>query len=159
MRFHTRDMNKPGDKAAALSFIMGSQNFEFAVEPNRRLDPAVADEHYAALAEKVAAGKGRIFIAEENDAAIGWAVLLVEQAPVFVVEEQRTHGYIAELFVNESARGLGVGQALIAACEDEARRLGLGHVMIGVLAQNKRAADIYVRAGYSPYALELRKYL
>jgi GNAT superfamily N-acetyltransferase len=159
MSFRIRDMNIPEDEAAALSFIMGSQHYEHAFEPNRRLDPAVADEHYAVLAKKVETNQGRIFVAEENGAAIGWAVFLVEQNPVFVVEEQRSYGYITELYVNESVRSLGVGRALIAACEDEARRLGLGHVMIGVLTANKRAAEIYARTGYLPYASELRKHL
>ncbi len=31
--------------------------------------------------------------------------------------------------------------------------------MIGLLTQNRRAADIYARAGYAPYTSELRKYL
>jgi GNAT superfamily N-acetyltransferase len=159
MSFRIRDLNMPDDKTAALSFILGSQHYEHAVEPDRRLDSAVADEHYAELIERVATNRGRVFIAEENGCAIGWAVFLVERKPVFVVEEQRTYGYIAELFVNEGMRGRGAGRALIAACEDEARRLGLGHVMIGVLAENKRAAGIYARAGYSPYSSELRKYL
>jgi GNAT superfamily N-acetyltransferase len=78
---------------------------------------------------------------------------------LYVIEQQRTYGYIAELFVNEDARSLGVGRTLIAACEAESRRLGLGQIMIGVLAGNSRAARIYARAGYSPYSSELRKYL
>ncbi|GEM_PF-4956001 len=49
MSFRVRDMNIPEDETAALSFILGSQQYEHAVEPDRRLDPAVADEHYAAL--------------------------------------------------------------------------------------------------------------
>ncbi len=61
--------------------------------------------------------------------------------------------------MNENARGLGIGRSLIAACEDEARRLGLKQVKIGVLAGNTRAAEIYTRAGFTPYATELRKYL
>jgi len=159
MSFRIRDADPMNDKPAALSFILGSQQYEHAFEPDRRLDPGVADEYYAALTGRVLTNKGRIFVADENGCAIGWAVFLVEQNALFVVEAQRSYGYIAELYVNESARGLGVGRALIAACEDEARRLGLGQIMIGVLARNARAAGIYERAGYSPYTSELRKYL
>jgi GNAT superfamily N-acetyltransferase len=159
MSFHVRDFDPAKDKAAALSFILGSQAYEHEFEPDRRLDPAVADEHYAVLMEHVAANQGRVFVAEDDGRAIGWAVFFVEENRIFIVEEQRTFGYIAELYVIESARSLGVGRALIAACEDEARRLGLGHVKIGVLTANSRAAGIYARAGYSPYTSELRKYL
>jgi GNAT superfamily N-acetyltransferase len=159
MSFHLRDFDPATDKRAALSFVEGSQAFEHPIEPDRRLDSAVAGEWYAALLERVAKGSGRIFIAEQDGRAIGWGIFLIEQAPLYVVEELRREGFIVELFVVEAVRGQGVGQALIAACEDEARRLGLKRIMIGVLAGNRRAAEIYQHAGYAPYQLELAKAL
>jgi GNAT superfamily N-acetyltransferase len=159
MNFRIRDIALPEEKAAALSFIDGSQRYEHDVEPNRRLDEAVAAEHFALLSERMATNRGRIFVAELDGRVVGWAVFFVEQHPVFVTEKQRAHGYIAELFVEEHARSHGIGRALIDSCETEARRLGLGHIMIGVLAGNTRAADVYARAGYAPYSSELRKFL
>lgn len=163
MTFRIRDIDLAADRQAALSFIMGSQRYEHDVEPNRRLDPAVADEYFAELVEELARKQGRAFVAEregqEDGQVIGWGVLVVEEGPVFVTEEERRYGYITELFVNEAARGLGVGQALIAACEEEARARGLRQIMIGALSANRRAMDIYGRAGYRPYTAELRKYL
>ena len=159
MTFHLRDIDLTADRPAALSFIMGSQRYEHEFEPDRRLDPAVADEYFAELAEELAQKQGRAFVAERDGEVIGWGVLVVEDGPIFVREEERRYGYITELFVNEAARGLGVGQALIAACEEEARRLGLTQIMIGGLSGNTRAMDIYERAGYRPYTAELRKYL
>ena len=159
MSLRIRDFDAAADREAALAFIMGSQEFEHAFEPDRRLDPAVAREHFAALRERVDSHQGRMFVAEADGRVIGWAVFLVERKPVFVTEAERTHGYIAELFVAAGTRGAGTGRALIAACEDEARRLGLRQIMIGLLTENRRAAEIYARAGYGPYASELRKYL
>ncbi|NIJ41792.1 GNAT superfamily N-acetyltransferase [Parvibaculum indicum] len=163
MTFHLRDIDLTADRQAALSFIMGSQRYEHEFEPNRRLDPAVAEEYFAELSEELARKQGRAFVAEregqEGGHVIGWGVLVVEEGPLFVREEERRYGYITELFVSEAARGLGVGQALIAACEAEARRLGLTQIMIGALNANARAMDIYGRAGYRPYTAELRKYL
>ena len=72
---------------------------------------------------------------------------------------RREPGEVGGSFLGERGESLGVGRALIAACEDEAHRLGLGHIMLGVLTANKRAAEIYARAGYLPYASELRKHL
>jgi len=159
MSLRIRDFDASRDKAAALAFILGSQEFEHEFEPDRRLDPAVAEEHFAALTARATTNQGRLFVAEQEGRIIGWAAFLVEHKPVFVVETERVHGYIAELFVEAGARGSGAGRALIATCEDEARRLGLGQIMIGLLTQNRRAAEIYARAGYGPYASELRKYL
>jgi GNAT superfamily N-acetyltransferase len=159
MQFSIRDFDLTRDREAALSFIRGSQAYEYEVEPNRRLDDRVAGEYLPVLLKAVADRQGRIFLAETAGRAIGWGAILVEENPLFVIEAERRIGYISELFVEEAARGLGVGQALMAACEDEARRKGLGQVVVGVLTQSKRTARIYDRAGYRPYTSELRKYL
>ena len=157
MTFRIRDFDPAADEPAALAFILGSQVYEHAIAPDRRLDDAVASEHYAALAPHMAANQGRGFIAEEEGQAIGWAVFFVHHGLIYLVPEERTFGYIAELFVVEPARGRGVGRALIAACEDAAR--GLGQIRIGHLTGNRRAAEIYGRAGYAPYTSELRRAL
>lgn len=154
-----RDFDPARDAEAACGFIARSQAYEYDFEPDRRLDAAVGGEYLAVLTRRVAEQEGRIFIAEDGGTAIGWAVFTVEQQPNFVIEDERTYGYVAELFVEEHCRGRGIGRMLIAVCEDEARRRGLRVMMIGVLSQNARAAKIYQRAGYAPYSVELRKYL
>lgn len=159
MSVHIRDVVLPKDRAAVLSFIKGAQRFEQAIEPDRRTDAAVAEEYFADLMSRVEKRQGQILVAENAGRVIGWAVLLVEEGPVFVVKDQRTFGSICELYVDEEARGRGVGRALISACELQARCLGLGLVMIGVLARNERAKAIYAEAGYEPYHVEMRKYL
>src|SRR5580698_9941057 len=126
-----RDFDPDRDKEAALAFIMGSQLYEHRFEPDRRLDPAVAEEFLPKILKRVATNQGRIFVAEEDGAAIGWAVFTVEQNQLYVVEAERTYAYIAELFVREVVRSKGVGRALIAACEEEARRQGLNQIKIG----------------------------
>lgn len=101
------------------AFIMGSQQYEHAFEPDRRLDPGVGEEYLEKLLADVLKHNGKIFVAEgENGAALGWAVVHEQENDLFVVENLRRHGYPSELFVVESARGQGVGRALIAACED-----------------------------------------
>ena len=103
---------------------------------------------------------GRVLVAEGNEGRLlGWGVAFVVEGEIFIVPEERTFGYISELFVIEAMRGQGVGRALIQACEAWARSLGLRVLRIGVLAGNERAAAIYQRAGFAPYAMNLRKYL
>jgi GNAT superfamily N-acetyltransferase len=154
-----RDFDPARDKQAALAFIIGSQHYEHQFEPDRRLDPQVAEEFLPEILKRVAANRGRIFVAEEDGVAIGWAVFTVEQNPLYVVEAERTHGTIAELFVTDISRSKGAGRALISACETEACRQSLRHIMIGVLTKSTRTAEIYAKAGYGAYASELRKYL
>ncbi len=159
MTFIIRDFDAARDEAAALSFIDGSQLYEVPLEPNRRVDATVARDHFTFMTDRLAQTGGRIFMAERDGRTVGWAVMSFENNPVFVTDAERPHGYIAELFVEEGSRGLGVGRALIAACEDETLRRGLRQVKIGVLVANRRSADIYQKAGYAPYSMELRKYL
>ena len=154
-----RDFDSARDKPAALAFITGSQLYEHRFEPDRRLDPQVAEEFLPVILKRVAENCGRIFVAEEDGAAIGWAVFTVRENEPYVVEAERLHGYIAELFVHEFARSKGVGRALIAACEEEARRQDLHQIMIGVLTKSTRTAEIYAKAGYGAYSSELRKYM
>jgi GNAT superfamily N-acetyltransferase len=158
--FHVRTARLPEDKPAILGFITGIQHFEKAFEADRRIDPDVAEDSYVAIVERVAKNNGHVLIAETaGGKALGWAVALQDQQEIYVVAEERTHAYIAELYVIEEMRGRGVGRALIAACEDWAKDRGLNVMLIGVLARNTRAHAIYRSAGFDDYATLLRKYL
>ena len=50
--------------------------------------------------------------------------------------------------VASAARGLGIGTALMAAIEDEARARGYGAVRLEVIDSNWRATALYQRLGY-----------
>ena len=160
LSFRIRDAKLPDERPILLGFIMGSQEFEHAIEPDRRLDDRVAEDYYAELVPRALERNGRVLVAEASDGGlIGWVVVHEQDNELFVVEDERLYGYVSELFVTEAARGLGAGRALLAACDDWARSRKLKVMMIGVLAGNRRAAEIYAQAGFEPYALQLRKYL
>jgi len=152
-----REARLPADRPVILSFIDGIQQFENPIEPDRRTDARVAEEYFAEI--PALAAKGAIFIAEEAGNALGWVLVYRDSNEIYVVEEERAVATIRELYVDEEVRGRGVGQALIAACENWARAQGLKVVLIGVLPGNERALRIYRNAGFSPYALQLRKYV
>lgn len=155
-----RDAELTRDRPAFIEFIMGLQRYEHAFEPNRRLDPPVADKYLEQLLNDIAENNGKIFVAADpNGNAIGWAVVHEWDDDIYVVSEERRYAYISELYVNESVRGTGIGRALIAACEELARSRGIGVMQIGVLPANTRAHATYRQAGYANYAFQLRKYL
>src|ERR1700744_387405 len=148
----------PDDEPAILSFIWGLQKFENAFEPNRRLDPDFASEHWADV-QVEAAARGAMFIAEQDSQPVGWAFVVEEAGDLFVKKDERRYGFVAELFVEASARGQGHGRALIAACENWTRARGMTVLLIGVLSGNDKAAAVYQRDGFAPYNLFMRKYL
>jgi len=158
--FQIREARLPDDRWAILQFIFDLQVHEHSFEPNRRIDAQVAEEHYAVLIPYVAAHNGKALVAEDEAGhVIGWAAFYEDGGDVFIRAEERRHGFLAELYVVEAARGAGVGRALIAACEDWARGRRLASLRIGLLARNAEALTVYERAGYTPYALQMRKYL
>ena len=158
MSARIREARLPQDAQTFRSFILGSQQYESAIEDDRRLDPAVGDEYLEKLLNDVAKYEGKIFVAESDEgAAVGWAVVLEQDNEVFVVERLRRHGYLSELFVVEAARGRGVGRALIGACEAWARGRGLPHLILTTLSGNTRARAVYETGGFRAYAVTFLK--
>lgn len=52
------------------------------------------------------------------------------------------------LAVDPAVQGRGVGRALVSACLDRARELGLRGLVLSTPAQNSRAHDLYERMGF-----------
>jgi len=149
----------PADEPAILSFIIGLQDYEAVFEPDRRRDPNFAAEHWRDLQHRCAEKHGIMLIAEDAGKPVGWAFAHDEKAEVFVVEPDRTHGFLAELFLLPQARGKGLGRALIAGCEAWARERGHRLLTVGVLSQNPTAIRAYEGSGYTPYVTIMRRYL
>jgi GNAT superfamily N-acetyltransferase len=154
-----REARLPADEPAILAFINGLQDYEAAFEPDRRRDPNFAIEHWRELQHRCAEKHGIMLIAEDGGKAVGWAFAHDEKAEVFVVEPERSHGFLAELFLMPEARGKGLGRALIEGCEAWARGRGHKLLTVGVLAKNPAAIRAYEGAGYAPYIAIMRRYL
>jgi GNAT superfamily N-acetyltransferase len=159
--FIIRPPRLPDEKPALLAFIDGLQAFEYDIVPNRRRDATVAAEHFAKLERDMAEFGGAIFVASAapDGPPLGWTVVIETNDDAFIVEAERRFAYIAELFLVEAMRGQGAGRALIDACADWAKGRGLGILAIGVLTGNRHAHDVYRRAGFADYSVQLRKYL
>ena len=154
-----RDARLPRDEPAILSFIIGLQDYEAAFEPDRRRDPDFAVEHWRELQHRCAEKHGVMLIAEHDGKPVGWAFAHDQNAELFVVEPERHHGFLAELYVTPEARGKGLGRALIEGCEAWARTRGHKLLQVGVLARNGRAIRSYEGAGYAAYGITMRRYL
>ena len=154
-----RDADLSRDKPALLRFIAGLNAYEVQFESDRRLDDAFPEEFLTELIERAKAKQGRLFVAEDGSTALGWAMCYVEEHETFVRPEMRAFGYVAEMYVEEAARGRHVGRMLLKSCEDHFRALKLTTVAIGALNANDRAMRAYRAAGYADYAVNLRKLL
>jgi len=154
-----REARLPQDEPAILSYIQQLQDYELPLEPNRSRDPNFAVDHWRHVQHVCAEKHGAFFIAQQDDKPVGWAFTHEEHGELFIAQPERSHGFVAELFVVPSARGAGHGRALIEACEDWSRQRGHKLMIIGVLAGNARAIRAYEGAGYSHYQHIMRRYL
>ena len=79
---------------------------------------------------------------------------LVSLRPELLSHEPSAH--LEAIAVSESAESAGVGRALLAAAEDEAKAHGAKSLTLHVFARNTRARAFYERSGYDG---ELLRYI
>lgn len=66
-------------------------------------------------------------------------------------------GYIDELFVQEEARGLGLGRKLMYACIDWMKEHEVTKVTLAAFSFNEKALEFYAKEGFNVYAVSLEK--
>jgi ribosomal protein S18 acetylase RimI-like enzyme len=85
-------------------------------------------------------------VAEVDDEVAGYGLVRDGHAPPCVGDEHPIE--IQRLYVERAWHGRGVAQALMAACEDEARRRGGRTLWLGVWERNPRAIRFYEKEGF-----------
>lgn len=111
--------NSPEDMAAYLA-----SSFNLAQQTAELNDPA-----------------STFFIAEVGGLAAGYAQLHVGEPTEGVEGAEPVE--LVRLYVSREWLGRGVGEALMSACVDEARRAGHGTIWLGVWERNGRAQAFY----------------
>lgn len=87
---------------------------------------------------------GTCFLAQDGEAFVGLAICL----PSYSSFRARPVLNIHDLAVVPQHRGKGIGRALLAAVEEEARRRGCCKVTLEVRSDNAVARDLYRRCGF-----------
>jgi ribosomal protein S18 acetylase RimI-like enzyme len=100
---------------------------------------------------------GATLVAVKNSSVIGYLSLVFNTGQPFVHSSKRSHGYVQDIVVNESARGNGVAQLLLAEAERITRAAGLSGIALGMLVGNDTAERAYTRFGFTAHAVEMVK--
>ncbi|MCR0983031.1 GNAT family N-acetyltransferase [Roseomonas populi] len=95
--------------------------------------PAPMDDDFAA---RIAQGQAHVM---ERDGAL---------VALAVIEDRADHLWIEDLAVEPGLHGQGIGRALLAFAEGEARRLGLRELRLLTNERMERNRAIYARAGF-----------
>jgi ribosomal protein S18 acetylase RimI-like enzyme len=98
------------------------------------------------LRERLERGESVVFVAHAQDGA---ALGFVQVYPTFASVELGRAWRLNDLYVVESARGAGVGQALMRAAADAAVAAGAVWIDLETARDNAVAQRLYEREGYA----------
>ncbi len=96
-----------------------------------------------------------VLLASSHNEPLGF-VHLETTLEFFTGEPQ---GYVANLAVQETGEGKGVGKALMEAAEAWTKEQGMRHLTLYVFAGNAQAHTFYARLGFEEDSLKLTKNL
>jgi GNAT superfamily N-acetyltransferase len=105
--------------------------------------PATASDIPARLTRLAGHDRGAVLIAERGDAPVGLATVHLHT----VINRPRDVAWLTALVVEESARGTGVGRALVAAVEQFAREAGCERLSVTTHERRADARAFYTRLG------------
>lgn len=108
-----------------------------------QLSPQVLDMPQGDLVGRIVDERVVLVVARLEGGLVGTATLSVS-----ATVSHGAVGHVDDVVVDSSARGRGVGRALLDAVHDEARRLGLRHVDLTSRPSREAANALYRSLGY-----------
>ena len=107
-----------------------------------QLNPAIRPPDAGRLAKLLADPAVRLLVAREGDTIAGTATVIVYTSPAW------TKARIEDVVVDQSARGKGVGRALVDACIAIARERGCAIVELQSKRSRVEANRLYLEMGF-----------
>jgi ribosomal protein S18 acetylase RimI-like enzyme len=148
MTLHVRAASGAGEAGAAdRAFVkeLGRRCATSSVGALRRASEPAVRAAFDRLCDVVDGQSHVTLIAQRADRRVGFLMLLDDLPDEVTALPQ---GFVAYMAVEPECRGAGVGAALLAAAEDEARRRGLPYMALMVTEENAVARRLYERGGY-----------
>ena len=105
--------------------------------------------HFRLDPNEVAPGAGIFLVARWRGSPIGCGAVRCLRDPAQMRELGQRVGEIKRMYVAPSTRGQGVGRALLARIEAEARALGLTKLVLETGIRQTEALALYRRAGFT----------
>ena len=108
------------------------------------------DSHYVAQLRDVArrAANAQLLVAAEGQRVLGTVTFVPEGGPLGEIARPDETEF-RMLAVDPQAQGHGVGEALVRACADEARRAGRARLVISSATDMTAAHRLYERVGFT----------
>lgn len=100
-----------------------------------------------------------ILIAELENKPVGYALGRIFQQDETSDNGTGLMGLLDELFVDDIARGFGLGQKLIDEIMEWMKKRGVNRVKLHAYSWNKHALKIYEKNGFKEYAVSYEKFI
>ena len=153
-----REYRPTADYEALHTCFVELQAWEQSFEPGLPTPEEAAGPYLAELFKNCAESNGRIFLAETDQAAVGFVCVLAKVLPS-ADDGLEPYAYISDLVVRAAHRGRGVGRELMVRAESFAREFGARQLKVGVLARNEATHAFYRAGGFRDYTVQLVKML
>jgi putative acetyltransferase len=101
--------------------------------------PEEGANHFRLDPNEVAPGRGAFLVAYVDDIAVGCGAVRLNEPGV---------AEIKRMYVAQEWRGRGIAGAVLAALEDQARRLGARRLVLETGARQPESIAVYARAGF-----------
>lgn len=154
---------RPDDFEAFDHCLVQLQDFLVQIDPLKRLrkGPHFSPSYAASILEKVEKYDGAIFLAYDGEAMVGCiAGILEKQSDKNLLECIPTKaGRIAELFVLDAYRNLGIGKQLMEKMESYMRKKKCDVIRVEVFEPNKAAHHFYKNLDYQDRVMDMIKLL
>ncbi len=120
--------------------------------------PDGAARYGRSLADRLDDNHTRVLVAEVDGQVVGYVLgVVVDLMPE--IFEHHAGGFLADIFVEESYRGRGLGRALVRALEDWFRHNGLRYFEWHVASSNKSALAFWEAMGGHSFMVRMRAYI
>ena len=137
LRIRPYDPNR--DASALRALFTELHETERRIDPRMRSTEAILEPYVAQLFERGAEWDGEILVAERREEVVGYACVYRRYVSDELDDPPDAMAYLSDLCVARSARGEGIGRALLRAVEALARDAGVATLRLSVLAGNDGA--------------------
>jgi GNAT superfamily N-acetyltransferase len=127
------------------------------VDTERPFDITLKDGeiHYYDLLELIRSPESEVVVAEIDGELVGSGYAQIRKGDIFL---KHTHfAYLGFMYVTPSFRGKGINQLLLEALITWAKAKGISEIRLDVYDENIVAKNAYLKAGFKPIILTMRR--
>ena len=136
---------------ARFAMLLSEQHREYDAERFIALNDADGAKWY--YGGQTEADDAVILLAEDDGKAVGFAYIQYEA--MNYADLLTSAAWLHDIYIEESARGLGTGKKLIEASVASAKKLGADKLMLHVAAKNAIGMEFFERNGFRTTMLEM----